>query len=265
MNRKHSLQHRLTLAVSISLGFIGSLGVWTSAQAHIQNRGIDQQMSHSWQAKRPFDPPSRGAPATTTGGASRSNCVEGAVPLTAVMPANRMAVTASASPTLFFYVPETVASEAELVVKDENENDIGRMTVKLPNEPGIVAIALSESETFPQLEVGQQYQWYFAMICNPSDRLANVFIDGWIERRDPSPSLMNDLKTAEPQAAIELYLNADLWQDAVATLGELRRVNPNDATLAAQWQELLSAAGVAQNIAEAPLIFDSAVSVIRPE
>ncbi|HEY9711717.1 MAG TPA: DUF928 domain-containing protein, partial [Oculatellaceae cyanobacterium] len=40
----------------------------------------------------------------------------------------------------------------------------------------------------------------------------------------------------------ELFAEAELWQDALATLAQLRRDNPTDSTVAANWAKLLRSA-----------------------
>lgn len=243
MDRKQSFLSLSSLSLALSLGLVGIAGPVKSvnAQGNI------------------FAPPDRGAPPVTAGGASRSSCVVGPVSMAGLIPASGEGRTVEASPALFVYVPETSAAEAEFVLKDDNENDIARMTLPLPSQPGIVKVNLSESEAIPDLEVGRDYHWYLAAICNPQNRLDDVFAEGWLQRAEASATLPDRGQIPASLAAVDGYLQANLWHDALTTLVELRQANPGDATIAAKWEEVLSQTGL-DSIAEAPLVFEKDVA-----
>ena len=129
-----------------------------------------------------------GTPGKTHGGASRSPiaCPQDASvndrPLTAL---DNPALSAAAHPTFQVYVPQTAARAGELSVFDENSNGIYQTTVALTGRPGVVSIRLPDSE--PALDLGKRYQWKFAMICNPEDRLSqDRVVSGWIQQSEPT-------------------------------------------------------------------------------
>lgn len=243
MDRKQSFLSLSSLSLALSLGLVGIIGPIKSVNAQ----------------GNVFAPPDRGAPPVTAGGASRSSCVAGPVSLAGLIPASGEGRTVEASPALFVYVPKTSATEAEFVLKDEDDNDIARMTLPLPSQAGIIKVNLSESEAIPDLEVGGDYHWYLAAICNPQNRLDDVFAEGWLQRAEASAAGSDRGQTAPSLAAVDSYLQANLWHDALATLVELRQANPDDATVAAKWQEVLSQTGL-DSIAEAPLVFEKEVA-----
>lgn len=243
MDRKQSILSLSSLSLALSLGLFGMTGAVKSVNA--------QQNS--------FTPPDRGAPPVTAGGASRSNCVVGPMSIAGLIPASGEGRTVEASPALFVYVPETSATEAEFVLKDEEENDIARMTLPLPSQAGIVKVNLSESEAMPDLEVGKDYHWYLAAICNPQNRLDDVFAEGWLQRASANATLPNPGQIAPSLAAVDRYLEANLWHDALAALVELRQSNPNDTTVSAKWEEVLSQTGLG-SIAEAPLVLKKEIA-----
>ncbi|WP_199249087.1 DUF928 domain-containing protein [[Phormidium] sp. ETS-05] len=217
-------------AISLALSIVGS-GFGSVAVAGT-TRANQRQTNTIAQG---FNPPDRGAPPTTVGGASRSNCVQSEIPLTPLVPLNNPEVKA-VNPAVFVYVPKTAATQAEVVIKDDNDADVSRMTVALPSQPGILQVNL------PELEAGKNYHWYFAMICNPQNRLDDVFADGWIERVQPNQQ-------------------ADLWQDTLTALAEQYHQQPGNNAISAQWQEFLNAAGHG-NIANAPLFLESVAAKV---
>lgn len=119
---------------------------------------------------------------------------------------------------------------AEFSLFDKNNNGIYQTTFALKGTPGIINFSLPL--TAPPLEIGKDYQWSFAMICKPEDRLQDRVVRGWLRRTKPKPALMSQLKEAVPQERIALYAAAGIWYDELTTLYELRRSQPD--TIAAK-------------------------------
>ncbi|MDY6941357.1 MAG: DUF928 domain-containing protein [Cyanobacteriota bacterium] len=217
-----------------------------------------------------FTPPSGlGAPPTTGGGVRSGSCspadamaqpgLSSLVP--AVSPEGDWSVTTREHPDFFVYVPAVAAESAELVVaefvvRDNEWNEIYRSSVELPEEAGIVKISLPETEK--GLEVGTQYRWHFALNCAANERgISNeIAVEGWTQRVEASefaPSLVSELDTTTDRDLAELYADRGIWHEAVSTLAQLRAANPDDATLATQWNELLETAGLS-HLVELPLL-----------
>lgn len=222
-------KHHLALNISkltaiVSIAVTASIGISSSAQAgpklNVENRG---------------------APTLTAGAASRSS---NSATLIALEAMGQETLTVATAPTVFIYVSDTNASEGVFVLKDEDDNDIGRVTVALPEEPGIVRVQLPESLMSESLQVGKQYQWVFSPQSENDNGINTTFITGWIQRTELSPQHISQLSNAEPLTAVDLYAEVNLWSDALATLADLRAANPNDATLEAKWNNLLTEAGL---------------------
>lgn len=94
------------------------------------------------------------------------------------------------------------------------------------------------------LQVGKEYQWFFSPQSENSSGINTTFIHGWIERTELSPDRMSQLNNADPLTAVDLYAEAELWQDALTTLAELHQANPNNPTLEAKWNNVLTEAGL---------------------
>lgn len=200
-------------------------------------------------AQAQFVPPNLGAPKTTAGGATRSgSCVVGKtslialVPNSKIKPVGRIGLTTQERPTIFVYLPKTNAQSAEFILKDVEEEDVYRTTVPISGQQGVVGFKLPADA--PALEVNKDYQWFFNVICQPSDRLRDVFVSAWIKRVEPNTTLMNGLKNSKPRQRPNLYAQAGIWQDTLTALSELRRSSPSDKTVTDEWNTLLKSIGL---------------------
>lgn len=208
--------------------------------------GIPQR----WEPKAYQPPVGIGAPGRTEGGGTRSSgsCPIAGKPLKALVPSNRFGVTAAAYPTFFVYVPaaspQAAPQQVEFVLEDKNGNQVYNSTFKTSGMPGIMTLVLPARSGLPPLQVGQDYKWFFSIVCQPDDRSRDITVDGWIRRVELNPTLSAQLKQASPEKQVELYAGAEIWHDALSTLVQLRRDKPNDSVVAANWAKLLSAAGL---------------------
>jgi hypothetical protein len=215
-------------------------------------------------AQAQFKPPNRGAPSNTAGGATRGNsfCVTGKTPLTVLVPSSHIGLTTTAHPTFFVYVPPTSAKSAEFVLQDAKDNDIYRTTVELTGTPGIVSLSLPE--TAPPLEMGKDYLWYFSIVCQPKDRLEDVFVSAWVQRVQPTKAVVDTLKRVAPRDRPGVYAKASYWYDTLSTLAELRRSKPNDASLNSDWTQLLNSVGLSK-VAKEPLSQQPSLKIVKSQ
>lgn len=224
----------LMLSVSISVGMVGltlSSALPTLAQ---------------------FTPPDNGLPGRREGGGTRGGCATQQPALTALIPKTNLGLTLQEHPTLFWYVPPNTAAAAEFVLLDQNNAEVYTAMVPITNQAGLVQVSLPTDGSVPPLETDKLYHWYFSLICDPLDRSADQFTDGWIQRTQPSPELARQLEAAPEQAKFSIYSEAGIWYDAITTLATLRQQQPQNAGLAQQWQALLESVGLAA-IADQPL------------
>lgn len=192
------------------------------------------------------------APGRRVAGGSRApqekNCSSGQNPLTAVVPNSNMGLTTQANPTLFFYVPQTSAT-LELVLHDQNKEY--KQIYKSSQKAGIVSIAFNQAS----LEVGKQYRWSFSIVCNPKERSKDKFVEGAILRVQTEPKLASKLATASLQERANLYAEAGIWQDSLASLAKSLSSNPNNGELKAEWEALLTSNSVGlDNLVSEPLL-----------
>jgi hypothetical protein len=196
----------------------------------------------------------------------RANCAGGPVTVTALLPKTNegelaekeeieIENTVAERPTFFIHVSQTSAPEAEFIIQKKisatEDEIVYEQNVALPETPGIVSISLpADAEA---LEVGQSYYWAFQVICDPTEYLKNVVVEGAVQRIGLDSTLANQLQQAEPRDRPALYADAGIWTDAVSTLFDLRKANPNDAQLRQDWEDLLKSVGL-DTVAQATLI-----------
>lgn len=182
----------------------------------------------------------RGAPPRSRGAGTRGpGCSQeaGEIPLTALMPANNVATTIAANPTVYLYVPKRDNKNAEFAVFDLTERKIVYETVfPLRDSAGIVKVTLP---TTVALKAGNNYMWHFGVICNASDLSKNEVVQGMMERVALSPQQQTQIsQTRQPLEQAKLYAAAGIWNEAVSTLASLRQDHP------AEWSELLTSVGL---------------------
>ena len=216
-------------------------------------------------------PPNRGAPAPgqRQGAGSRGSCPDVAKRLTALVPiiqetANGgnspapeittsdsvLGLTVAEHPTFWFYIPYWLNSppsvlSVEFVLQDENSKEVYKTVLTTAeNSPGVFSFELPS--TAPALEVGRRYYWNLTISCdnglsqeNSWDYGNKPHVDGWVERVELNPSLKTQLDQATPLQRVALYAKAGIWHEAVTSLGKLRRENPKNTALMADWNELL--------------------------
>lgn len=206
-----------------------------------------------WETNEYQPPVGIGAPVNSGAGGSRgptsgptNSCPLTGKPLKALVPSSRFGATVAAYPTFHAYMPALLPQASplpvEFVLEDKNGNEVYKSTFKTNGKSGIVAISLPSQAGLSPLEIGQDYKWFLSIICQPDDRSRDISVQGLIRRVALNPTLSTQLKQASPQQQVELYAEARLWQDALATLAQLRRDNPTDSTVAANWTKLLRSA-----------------------
>jgi len=218
--------------------------------------GIPQR----WEANQYQPPAGLGAPTRTTGAGTRgpqTDCPVVGKPLTALLPSNRFGVTVAAYPSFFVYVPalspQAPPMPVEFLLEDASGNEVYKANFLTNGKAGIMALNLPAQAGLALLEVGQDYKWSFSMICESIERSRDISVEGGVRRVEINSTLNNQLRQASPQKRVELYAEAEIWQDALATLVQLRRDYPNDKAIAQSWSKLMAAAGL-DNLAQESLL-----------
>ncbi|NQE35291.1 DUF928 domain-containing protein [Microcoleus asticus] len=193
-------------------------------------------------------------PPTRLGGPVRGGCGSiSQLRLTALVPKNKIGRTVSDYPTFLFYLPQTDAKLAEFILQDQSGNQIYKQDVTISNLSGVIGVSIPANTNVPPLEVGKSYRWNFTVICDAQDRSSDQIESGVVRRVELSADIRSQLEKADARQKTVIYAENGIWQDALSTLAAARRVNPNDAELAADWESLLDSVTWGE-IAKEPIV-----------
>lgn len=235
-----------SIALSLNLAFVAAL----PSRAQVSSPLPGPQTL----ARVTFEPPSNERLSDSVGGASRQaafcpqdGMAEGPS-LMPLLPETKEGLTVSERPTLFVYVPETKAEQGYFILKDQTEDYYYQTQVSIPQEGGIVRLTLPESA--PALEIGTTYQWSFVVACELPARADSPRVEGWLQRVEPTAKL-NNYQGVDSIEAATSYGSEGIWYDAVTTLADLRRSQPQ--TYNQEWVDFLSSVGL-ENVANEPIL-----------
>lgn len=209
---------------------------------------------------RPTIPPGTAPGGRRTGGGRRDSCSAVNPKLTALVPVTQEAptvqhvwgLTTVERPTLWFYLPYTKSSAfpTQFVLQDQNRQRIYIEDVSLPEQPGIISIAIPS--TVKGLAVDQQYRWFLKVYCDRTKQSPPIYVEGVVRRVNLSPTTTQQLTTAKPQQQVTIYAENGIWFQALATLAELQKKNPQDTAAQTAWKNLLAEIGLSE-IADKPI------------
>jgi Domain of Unknown Function (DUF928) len=236
----------------------------------------------SWQVPSysvEFNPPDRGAPGRLIGAGTRfSQPIEttrgslGSLgrrqapitvneetlssPLVAIVPSSSLGnygLTLDGYPSFYIHMPAVPQARLEFILLDELGDRIYEAGYLVANREGTFSIDLPRHANLPPLEVGLTYTWQVRLKLNPNSIVTDYLVHGQIERFEPEAGLMKDLEAASAEEKVVLYAQSGLWYDALDTLAQLRRANPNNPLLTNEWAQLLRSISL-DDIADQPLI-----------
>ncbi|WGV24218.1 DUF928 domain-containing protein [Halotia branconii] len=173
-----------------------------------------------------------------------------------LIPSDADGVTTTAEyPSFLFYVPQIPkVTSLELVVRDDKTFEKLQTVALTPNKQSGIVRANLTSQTGKPLALNKEYTWVFSVICGNNSRDTDWALEGKVKRVQPNENLNLDLETAAPQEQVEIYVENKLWENALRTVADLRRQNPNDAEIKQYWQELLKSVDFQNEVIQAPLL-----------
>lgn len=168
--------------------------------------------------------------------------------LTALVPNSNFGTTVAEYPKFFFYIPDADVAglEAQFILLNEKKEEVYQkiITLKAKDSDSIISIDLSGSPSLPPLEVGKSYSWLFGLTFDKTDHSSDPYVSGSITRVEANSEIKGILeKTLVPKQP-GVYAANGIWYEALASLAQLRCTNPNDATIASDWQSLLQQVGL---------------------
>lgn len=209
--------------VSTIVGLSSLLGVAVIASSSIANPTVETTIASADNSETLR----QGIPTRRLGGGTRDNTsifAENYTYLAALVMPDGMTITTAQRPTLLFHVPELKANQtAEFVLRDGNDDLVYENTFEIGQAGGIIDISLPGVEALPALKLNSDYQWYFSIIPETSDRSTDIVVHGGIRRVESHDWLWHD-------AAVEAYAQ--------------RQENPTDSAIASEWEQLIETAGL---------------------
>ncbi|NIM27578.1 MAG: DUF928 domain-containing protein [Gammaproteobacteria bacterium] len=182
-----------------------------------------------------YQPPMRGtASSGRVGGGTRGTADAASVTVEVLAP-DHAGLTVSEQPTLYWFVSQRIEVDAELTIVDETSIDpLLELKLKPPIEAGIHALSLKEHGV--QLKTDVPYQWFVAVVMDPSQRSYDLIAGGEITRVAQPSNL-----AGTPQA----YAEAGIWYDLLDGLSTEIGNRPKDTELRQQRAALLEQVGLA--------------------
>jgi Domain of Unknown Function (DUF928) len=211
-----------------------------------------------------FFKPAKGqsAPLRASGGASRTgryDLIEANAPTGAAGPAAVMAMlpqtymgnTISDRPTIMVYMPASAARQASFSLKDAQGKTLYQRNLAVSGNAEVMALALPADA--PALQVGQTYQWYVGLQVDGDLGPSTPYVDGWIQRVEPSAKVAAALQQSDLLKQAEVLGAEGVWYDCAAKLANLRAQSPGNAMLDKEWSDLLGAVGL-QELGAMPVV-----------
>ncbi|BDA70104.1 unknown protein [Calothrix sp. PCC 7716] len=171
--------------------------------------------------------------------------------LIGLMPQSYYGTTVSERPSVMVYLPASNAEEAVFSIKDEAGNMHHQMTIPVAGKSGVIAVKLPADA--PALALGKNYQWFLALKVDGKLSPSTPYVDGWIQRIQPSAELATAMQQKNLLKQAEALGKNGVWYDCIATMAGLRTAQPENVTIINQWEELLSSVGL-KEIVTAPLL-----------
>jgi Domain of Unknown Function (DUF928) len=164
----------------------------------------------------------------------------------ALLPETEVGRTVEERPTFFVYLPETASRKVFFSLLDDRRNSYYQTFIEISGERGIVSFQLPEDA--PPLEIGKNYEWYFAIVEGEKMRPDSPTVSGWVKRVAPSASL-SDRRASQDKSGMTLelvraYGLEGIWYDTLSSLVELKRLQPNNPNLNSEWTQLLEQVGL---------------------
>lgn len=176
-----------------------------------------------------FKVPMRGMPKMRVGGGVRgADTLDVGV---SVLAPEEVGFSASAQPTVYWYLSDSVAQPVEFAITDTTSvqaaaRPILDITLPGPVDRGVHAIELAEHGVSLKKDV--QYQWFVAVVNNPEQRSEDIIAGGSIIYEPASEGLRQELSRAPDTLSAITYADFGMWYDAVDNLSRRIQSHPTD-------------------------------------
>ncbi|MDJ0649115.1 MAG: DUF928 domain-containing protein [Xenococcaceae cyanobacterium MO_188.B19] len=196
----------------------------------------------------------KGLPSNRRDGGSRGDCIPNDQNFIALVPEQSVSATASVSPQIFFYAPQTEEPKIiEFVLRNNKDQLVHETFVQTTGKSGIMNVVIPDQIKKGLGKFQGNYHWYLSMICDPRERSRDIVLEGWIEYRKLNHSLQEKINLSTFVEKINLLQQQGIWYDALSLLAQSQQLESNLTSLQAEWLRLLQSIGL-EELASEPLI-----------
>lgn len=199
-----------------------------------------------------YVPPSTDArPQRLISGGSRGCNQPGNSSLTLLVPPSHLPLTISRHPTFLFHLDNLPRHSLLFTLVEPGMIEPIWETKLTLTQPGLVTLKLPPDTL--GLEVGQEYYWTVAILCNEKRPSQNAYARAAI-KRIPPPAKITDQLISNPdnREKAQIYAQSGFWYDAIASSYQDYLQDVPSRQLDAYFWQLLAQVGL-QNI-RSPLI-----------
>jgi hypothetical protein len=235
------------------LTFIVCLGITIPSLSLAETQISANSLSNSFPVSWEFSPPDTGQPNRREGGATRgplankTNCLVDDDNFTALVPQSGKGLTAQAYPTFSWYLPPNLGKKLRFSLKNKEGDEIYSQEyflIKNQLTPQIMSLKLPDNLGLAPLELGQEYHWQLALICNTSNDLDFISVQGMVERVSPHSLSSVKLDQLNLENQIKIYAQERLWYETFDLMLKLQRLQPSSPELKSAWVSLLHSVGL---------------------
>jgi len=168
-------------------------------------------------------------------------CGENSQQITYLLGQHNRDFTLDTHPTFWFYIPSNVRKVANLefiLTEVATGRKIYDRAIAVPENDGLVGLSMPLDPEYA-LSTDTNYSWSLNVACNETNEDPALVLAGWVRRMPLKPDLQNQLATASEQEKYQVYLQENLYYDALNNLVQLRMSEPNNPQLETAWNQIL--------------------------
>lgn len=188
-----------------------------------------------------YVPPKMGKPGARIGGGSRGGGTDD-VKVEALVP-DHTGFTSQPQPALCWYASKPITARVEITIGDDSSAaPLFEKQIAATEKSGLQCVQLREQGI--TLKPGVEYQWFVALVPDPSKRSKDLVSGGIISFLEASKDFHNKVSASTGLERAAAFAEAGYWYDAIGVFAELIQANPNEKNLIEQINSVLKQVGL---------------------
>ncbi len=157
-----------------------------------------------------------------------------------LIPQNSQTLTTSATPKLFFDVSDIQqAVDLDFLLLNQNDEIVYQDLLQADNKSGLVSLNVSDKNNSDSLKINDSYYWYVVQKCEDTDN-PKIVANGSLKRIELEDKLIQKLTGASLVEKINIYREANIWQEALENLTQLKCSTSNASITNKQIEQITS-------------------------